>query len=110
MGKEGGDPNSNRYDGTPGKGGAGFSLTGRSARALPSPQTSTNKEGKVVVKIWVDRAGNVTQVSAPEKGSTLTDASLVSKAKAAAMKAKFSPKDDAPEVQTGTITYVFRNN
>ena len=40
----------------------------------------------------------------------LTDASLVSKAKAAAMKAKFSPKDDAPEVQTGTITYVFRNN
>ena len=92
MGKEGGDPNSNRYDGTPGKGGAGFS------------------EGKVGVKIWVDRAGNVTQTSAPEKGSTLTDASLVSKAKAAAMKAKFSPKDDAPEVQTGTITYVFRNN
>lgn len=110
MGKEGGDPNSNRYDGTPGKGGAGFSLTGRSARALPSPNTSTNREGKVVVKIWVDRAGNVTQTSAPEKGSTLTDASLVSKAKAAAMKAKFSPKDDAPEVQTGTITYVFRNN
>ena len=110
MGKEGGDPNSNRYDGVPGKGGAGFSLAGRSARALPSPNTSTNKEGKVVVKIWVDRAGNVTQVSAPEKGSTLTDASLVSKAKAAAMKAKFSPKDDAPEVQTGTITYVFRNN
>ena len=110
MGKEGGDPNSNRYDGVPGKGGAGFSLAGRSARALPSPNTSTNKEGKVVVKIWVDRAGNVTQVSAPEKGSTLTDASLVSKAKAAAMKAKFSPKDDAPEAQTGTNTYVFRNN
>ena len=31
-------------------------------------------------------------------------------AKSAAMKAKFSPKEDAPEVQTGTITYVFRNN
>lgn len=110
MGKEGGDPNSNRYDGAPGKGGTGFSLAGRSARALPSPNTSTNKEGKVVVKIWVDRAGNVTQVSAPEKGSTLTDGALVNKAKSAAMKAKFSPKEDAPEVQTGTITYVFRNN
>ncbi len=110
MGKEGGDPNSNRYDGTPGKGGAGFSLAGRSARALPSPQTNTNKEGKVVVKIWVDRDGNVTQVTAPEKGSTLTDAGLVSKAKAAAMKAKFSSKADAPEVQVGTITYIFRNN
>ena len=110
MGKEGGDPNSSRYDGAPGHGGTGFSLTGRSARALPSPQTSTNKEGKVVVKIWVDRDGNVTQTSAPEKGSTLTDAGLVSQAKDAAKKAKFSPKDDAPEVQTGTITYVFRNN
>lgn len=110
MGKEGGDPNSNRYDGTLGKGGAGFSLAGRSAKALPSPNTSTNKEGKVVVKIWVDRAGNVTQTDAPVKGSTLTDAALVRQAKAAAMKAKFSPKEDAPEVQTGTITYVFRNN
>ena len=110
MGKEGGDPNSNRYDGAPGKGGAGFSLAGRSAKALPSPNTSTNKEGKVVVKIWVDRAGNVIQTDAPVKGSTLTDAALVRQAKAAAMKAKFSPKEDAPEVQTGTITYVFRNN
>ena len=110
QGKEGGDPNSNRYDGAPGKGGAGFSLTGRSARALPSPNTNTNKEGKVVVKIWVDRSGNVTQTSAPEKGSTLTDGAIVNQAKSAAMKAKFSPKEDAPEVQTGTITYVFRNN
>ena len=110
MGKEGGDPNSNRYDGTPGNGGVGFSLAGRSAKALPSPNTSTQKQGKVVVKIWVDRAGNVTQTSAPEKGSTVTDAALVRQAKAAALKAKFSPKDDAPEVQTGTITYVFRTN
>lgn len=110
QGKEGGDPNSNRYDGTPGKGGAGFSLTGRSAKALPSPTVNNNKEGKVVVKIWVDRSGNVTQVSAPEKGSTLTDAGYVQRSKNAAMNAKFSAKDDAPEVQTGTITYVFRNN
>ncbi len=64
----------------------------------------------MVVKIWVDRGGNVTQTSAPEKGSTLTDQALVNQAKTAAMKAKFSPKEDAPEVQTGTITYVFRNN
>ena len=110
MGKEGGDPNSNRYDGAPGNGGSGFSLTGRSAKALPQPSSSTQKQGKIVVKIWVDRSGNVTQVSAPEKGSTLSDAGLVSQAKQAAMKAKFSAKEDAPEVQTGTITYVFRTN
>ena len=108
MGKPDGDPNSNRYDGQPGSGGAGFSLAGRSAKALPSPNNTINKEGKVVVKIWVDREGNVSQVSAPEKGSTVTDAPLVNQAKAAARSAKFSAKADAPEVQTGTITYVFR--
>lgn len=110
QGKEGGDPNSNRYDGQPGKGGAGFSLAGRSAKALPSPTANGGKEGKVVVKIWVDRDGNVTQTSAPEKGSTLTDQAYVNQSKTAAMRAKFSPKADAPETQTGTITYVFRNN
>ncbi|MBR6991574.1 MAG: energy transducer TonB [Bacteroidales bacterium] len=110
QGKEGGDPNSNRYDGAPGKGGAGFSLTGRSKIDIPEPKNSTNKEGKIVVRIWVDRAGNVTQTQAPYKGSTIADDGLVRQAKSAAMRAKFSPKDDAPEVQTGTITYVFRNN
>ena len=109
MGKPDGDPNSNRYDGSGGKGGAGFSLAGRSARALPSPSNNTNKEGKVVVKIWVDREGHVTKVQAPEKGSTLTDATVVNQAKAAARKATFSAKPDAPEEQTGTITYVFLN-
>lgn len=110
QGKEGGDPNSNRYDGSPGKGGNNFRLEGRSAKALPPPQGGNNKQGKVVVKIWVDRTGTVTQVKAPEKGSTLTDAGLVNQAKAAAMKAKFSAKEDAPEVQVGTITYVFQTN
>ena len=91
-------------------GGSGFSLAGRSARSLPSPEYRGNREGKIVVKIWVDRIGNVTQVSAPEKGSTMTDAELVRTAKEAALKAKFSAKEDAPEVQTGTVTYVFRSH
>ena len=108
MGKEGGDPNSGRYDGQPGKGGPSFSLAGRSAKALPSPSKTLNKEGTVVVKIWVDREGTVTKVEAPEKGSTTTDAALVNQAKTAARSAKFSAKPDAPEMQTGTITYVFR--
>ena len=90
--------------------GSGFSLTGRSARSLPSPAYQGNREGKIVVKIWVDRIGNVTQVSAPEKGSTITDAELVLTAKEAALKAKFNPKEDAPEMQTGTVTYVFRSH
>ncbi len=110
MGKAGGDPNSSRYDGAPGQGGTGFSLSGRSARALPSPATTSNKQGKIVVKIWVDRNGVVTKTDAPAKGSTLTDAALVSLARQSAMKATFSKNSDAPETQVGTITYVFANN
>ncbi len=110
QGKAGGDPNSKRYDGVPGKGGVGFKLSGRSAKALPEPQGGENREGKVVVKIWVDREGKVTRVEAPEKGSTLTEKGYVDRAKAAARKARFTAKDDAPEEQTGTITYIFRNN
>ena len=90
--------------------GTGFSLAGRTAKALPSPSITTQKEGKIVVKIWVNREGNVIQSSAPEKGSTITDQSLVNQAKSAAIKAKFSTNPDAPESQTGTITYVFQNN
>lgn len=108
QGKEGGDPNSNRYDGEPGHGGAGFSLAGRDAVALPWPKYNSNKQGKIIVKIWVDRNGKVVNCSAPEKGSTIVDAGMVNRAKQAAMKARFSQSSNAMEEQVGTITYVFK--
>lgn len=107
QGKEGGDPNSSRYDGRPGNGGSGWSLTGRGNLAMPKPPQSNRRQGKIIVKIWVDRQGNVTQVEAPEKGSTITDQGMVAEAKQAARKAKFTASDSAPEIQTGTITYVY---
>lgn len=107
QGKQGGDPNSNRYDGQPGQGGVGFSLAGRSSVALPHPSYDSNKEGKIVVKIWVDRDGNVTRAEAPERGSTISNTAMVNQAKQAALKAKFSKSESAAEVQTGTITYTF---
>lgn len=110
QGKAGGDPNSQRYDGVPGNGGAGWSLKGRSASALPTPSYESNKEGKIIVKIWVDRSGKVTKAEAPEKGSTISDVTMVNKAKEAAMKAKFNADPNATEIQVGTITYVFRRN
>ena len=109
QGKEGGDKNSNRYDGQPGNGGAGYSLNGRKASSLPLPNYNSQKEGKVVVKIWVNQQGVVTNVSAPEKGSTIYEGALVEKAKQAAKQAKFNADPNASETQVGTITYVFRN-
>ena len=107
QGKEGGDPNSNRYDGTPGKGGAGFSLAGRSARALPSPNTNTNKEGKVVVKIWVDQYGKVQKAVPGADGTTVTDKALWTAARNAALETGFNMSSSAPALQEGTITYIF---
>lgn len=110
QGKEGGDPNSNRYDGQPGHGGSGYSLNGRKASSLPMPGYDKQKEGKIIVKIWVDRNGNVLKVEAPQKGSTITDGAMVRQAEAAARKAKFNADPSALEQQVGTITYVFRRN
>ena len=107
QGKAGGDPNSSRYDGQPGQGGVGFSLSGRSAVALPTPSYNSNQQGKIIVKIKVDREGNVIQADAPERGSTIASATMVEQAKAAARKAKFNASATANEVQTGTITYTF---
>ena len=110
QGKEGGDPNSKRYDGTPGNGGAGYSLKGRSAAALPKPTYNSQKEGKIIVKIWVNRDGTVKQAEAPQQGSTITETSLVQQAREAALKARFSADPNATELQVGTITYVFHRN
>lgn len=69
-----------------------------------------DREGKIVVKVWVDRMGNVVNAECPEIGSTLTDTSVCAAAKAAALKARFSVAESASETQTGTITYVFRRD
>ena len=87
-----------------------FSMAGRTAVSLPTPRfvSTSVAQGKVVVKIWVDRSGKVTKVAAPEKGSTTTNNLLVDAAKKAALKARFNADKNAPEMQVGTMTYVFQ--
>ena len=93
-----------------GKGnGAGYSLGGRSLRGqLPVPQDDFSKDGDVVVRIKVDRNGNVVEVDAPQKGSKNYDNQMVEAAKRAARKAHFNADASATEYQYGTITYKFR--
>lgn len=104
-----GDPNADRHSGQAGGGGDGvdFSLSGRYAKDLPKPINKSQEQGKVVVKIWVDTKGNVINAEPGYKGSTTSDARLYKLAKQAALRAKFSKKNNAPEEQTGTITYIF---
>jgi outer membrane biosynthesis protein TonB len=92
----------------PGAGpGFSFSLSGRSLLMKPSVDDRSQETGKVVVDISVDRNGNVVDASPYGRGSTNVSAYLRGKAKEGAMKAKFSPNPNGPDVQKGTMTFVF---
>lgn len=84
-----------------------YSLTGRRANYLPIPEYTTLATGRVVVQITVNRQGHVIRASAGARGTTTTDRTLHRNAEEAARKARFDLKEDAPEEQTGTITYNF---
>jgi len=61
-----------------------------------------------VVDIWVDNYGNVTKAIAGGQGTTVSNQALWAAARAAAMKAHFNQSADAPALQQGTITYIFK--
>ena len=87
-------------------GGHDWSLSGRSLKGtLPQPSNSFNQEGRVIVEIRVNAAGNV--VSATHKGGTISDKQTIQLALDAARKAKFTESDHD---QIGTITYNFKFN
>lgn len=106
QGKAGGTESSNNYDGN-GGGNGNYTLAGRSKVVLPKPEYSSNKQGTVVVAIWVDRQGKVTRAEYQPKGSNTSDGYLVQQAVSAAQRARFNADPSAPEEQKGTITYKF---
>ena len=87
----------------------GYSLAGRKKLALPAPQ-SCSTQGKVVVKIKVDKAGKVVSADFERFKSTTFDQCNINNALAAARKAAFNADSDAPEIQEGTITYIYKVN
>jgi hypothetical protein len=90
----------------PGSGG-GYTLVGRGAKNIPKPAYISDEQGKVVVTIWVNRDGVVTRAEPGAIGTTISDASVWKECKDKALKAKFTAKKDAAEIQKGTITYYF---
>lgn len=91
-------------DGEPSARLAGRNVVG----SLLKPSYGVQKEGRVVVKITVDRDGNVTDAIPGVEGTSVTDRSLWSAAKEAALQAHFNANPKAPISQEGTITYIFR--
>lgn len=93
-----------------GSGVAGFSLDGRRVvGSWPLPAYNVDVEGRVVISITVNAAGAVTGAAYQMSGSTTNNATLREAARAAAMRARFTPREDGSDApQTGTITYIFR--
>lgn len=88
--------------------GISFSLAGRGSKSLPKPTATSSENGIIVVEIRVDQEGNVVSAKAGVRGTTLWDTNLWRRCEQAAKKSKFTAKPDAPELQKGTITYIFR--
>jgi len=106
-----GDPNADVYEGGGiGENGTAYQLGGRSVAFKAKPIYNTQVEGKVVVMITVDRLGNVINAIPGAKGSTTLNKQLLQRAKAAALKTKFDPKQTAPTNQQGKIIYHFQLN
>ena len=95
---------SGNTDGEPSARLAGRNVVG----SLLLPSYGVQKAGRVVVKIMVDREGNVTEAIPGIEGTTVQDRSLWSAAKQAALQAHFNANPKAPISQEGTITYIFK--
>ena len=105
-----GSPTGNAAEGkSTGTGGYGtFDLNGRSlgSGGLPMPVYNVQDEGRVVVTITVNPAGQVISTSINKRTNTV-NAALRKAAEEAARKARFNQVDGVNN-QTGTITYYFK--
>ena len=103
-----GQPDGNTPEGKT-EGTANAHVKGRNVvGTLPKPAYATQTEGIVVVQVKVDQYGTVTEAVPGAEGTTATDKNLWAAARNAALKAHFNMDANAPAVQTGTITYIFK--
>lgn len=84
-----------------------YDLVGRTDIVLEVPAYLCKGQGRVVVRVAVDRSGVVTKAELDAGATTTTDDCMVSNALSSAGGARFSRSSDAPQPQRGTITYVF---
>jgi outer membrane biosynthesis protein TonB len=111
KGKINGDPYANSYYGKDGvgSGGKGYGLNGRSRLRYTAVQQECNETGTVVVKISVNRSGEVIDAVPGEQGTTNRVKCLMDAAYKSAMSYRFSAAPDAKAaVQIGFVVVVFK--
>ncbi|OIQ28062.1 MAG: energy transducer TonB [Bacteroidetes bacterium MedPE-SWsnd-G2] len=104
-----GDPYAPSYFGTPGQGngGSGYGLSGRGRPSKNVIKQDCNEEGRVVVRIVVNREGKVIKAQPGIKGTTNNAACLMTPARKTAMSYKWPADSKAPAEQVGFIVIDF---
>ncbi|MGV7108124.1 energy transducer TonB [Flavobacterium sp. U410] len=109
-----GDPNGSIYSnsfygngsGNGSGNGTGWGLAGRKLAGNNKKVQDCNEEGRVVVKVWVNRSGTVIKAERTQ-GTTNTNPCLVNPALETAKSFKWQPDSKAPETQIGFVVVNF---
>ena len=91
----------------PGKGGVGFGLGGRGKPTRQIYKQDCNEYGLVIVRIEVNRNGNVVKATPGVKKTTNTHPCLLEPAKQIAESHKWPADSNAPEIQVGFVSINF---
>ena len=110
KGQPDGDPYATSYYGSPGSGSGtgGYGLNGRSLVSKGKVQQECNQEGRVVVKIVVDRNGKVISAIPGVKGTTNNNPCLLEPAKKTAFMHKWNLDSNEPSQQVGFVVVNFK--
>jgi outer membrane biosynthesis protein TonB len=110
KGKPEGNPYATSYYGSAGTGtgGSGYGLNGRSLVSRGKVQQDCNEEGRVVVKIVVDRNGKVTSATPGVKGTNNTAPCLMEPARKTAMMHRWNLDKNAPTRHIGCVVVHFK--
>ena len=110
KGQPDGDPYATSYYGAPGSGSGtgGYGLNGRSLANQGKVQQECNEEGRVVVRIVVDRNGKVIQAQPGVKGTTNNAPCLLEPARKTALLHRWNSDANAPAQQIGFVVVNFK--
>ncbi|TYA74838.1 energy transducer TonB [Seonamhaeicola marinus] len=110
KGQLNGDPYAPSYFGAPGSGsgGVGYGLNGRGKASYRTMKQDCNESGMVIVRIVVNRSGNVIEAVPGVKGTTNNAQCLLEPAKKIALSHKWRPDSKAPAKQIGFVKVNFK--
>ena len=107
QGSKNGDPLANNY----GEGGSGFGnkpIELRRFSNLVTPKDDGQKTGKIAIRIYFNKSGDITRANQELKGSTITDTDLVNKCIQAVLNSTLNKSDIGTDNQTGVVVFNFK--